>query len=101
LNLLNNSFDATQSLTDRWIKVKAWEEPNQISISVTDSGHGIPEGIREKILEPFFTTKEVGKGTGLGLSISLGIIKSHGGTLEIDGNAENTRFLIHLPKPGP
>jgi signal transduction histidine kinase/putative methionine-R-sulfoxide reductase with GAF domain len=101
LNLLNNSFDAVQSLSERWIKIGALDETSHISISVTDSGHGIPENIRDKILEPFFTTKEVGKGTGLGLSISLGIIKSHGGTLEIDGNAKNTRFLIRLPKSGP
>ncbi len=100
LNLLNNSFDAIQGLSNRWVKIEAIEDPAGISISITDSGSGIPEAIREKILEPFFTTKEVGKGTGLGLSISLGIIKSHGGTLEIDRHHPNTRFVIRLPKAG-
>ncbi|MDR3559291.1 MAG: ATP-binding protein, partial [Candidatus Pacebacteria bacterium] len=47
---------------------------------------------------PFFTTKEIGKGTGLGLSISLGIIEAHGGTIAVDENCENTRFVIRLPK---
>ncbi|MBU6153520.1 MAG: PAS domain-containing protein [Bdellovibrionales bacterium] len=100
LNLLNNSFDAVQGRKERWVKIDAQLLEDRISISFTDSGPGIPEGIREKILEPFFTTKEVGKGTGLGLSISLGILKSHGGSLKIDTFCKNTRFLIDLPKAG-
>jgi len=97
LNLLNNSFDAIQELPSKWIKLDALSSLDQVLISVTDSGPGIPSEIRERILEPFFTTKEVGKGTGLGLSISLGIMKSHGGNLTIDSTCPNTRFVLELP----
>ena len=49
------------------------------------------------MMQPFFTTKDVGKGTGLGLSISLGIIQDHRGTLQFDSSCPNTRFVITLP----
>ena len=64
---------------------------------VEDSGPGIPKELEAKILEPFFTTKEVGKGTGLGLSISIGIIQSHGGTLSYVPNCANTTFRVTIP----
>ena len=64
---------------------------------VIDSGHGIPAGLHKKIMEPFFTTKEVGKGTGLGLSISQGIVESHGGTPFVDANSPNTCLVVRLP----
>jgi C4-dicarboxylate-specific signal transduction histidine kinase len=70
LNLLGNAFDAIQGLSEKWVRIEACEHGNCIEISVTDCGNGIPEPLREKIMEPFFTTKDVGKGTGLGLSIS-------------------------------
>ena len=68
-----------------------------VVIAITDSGLGIPEEIRAKLMQPFFTTKAVGKGTGLGLSISRKIVEAHGGTFEIDASAKNTRFVIKLP----
>lgn len=49
------------------------------------------------MMQPFFTTKEIGKGTGLGLSIAMGIIKDHGGDLRLDRDCPNTRFVITLP----
>lgn len=69
----------------------------KLQISVTDSGKGIPSNIAEKLMQPFFTTKEVGKGTGLGLSISKGIIEDHQGSLWYDSSCANTRFVIDLP----
>jgi len=67
-------------------------------ISVTDSGAGMDEKSREKIYEPFFTTKEVGKGTGLGLSIAYGIIKQHNGYISVESQErEGTTFRVHLP----
>ena len=68
-----------------------------LEISVVDSGNGITEEIAQKIMQPFFTTKEVGKGTGLGLSISRGILEKHGGELYPDIKSLNTRFVIQLP----
>jgi signal transduction histidine kinase len=67
-------------------------------ISVGDSGPGIDEKVKERIFEPYFTTKDVGKGTGLGLSIVYGIIERHKGLIEVDTEkGEGTKFTIHLP----
>lgn len=98
LNLLNNAFDAVEGLPEKWIKVNVLESPSEIEISVEDSGAGIPAEVRGKLMQPFFTTKQIGKGTGLGLSISKGIVEAHGGTLEIDSACAQTRFVIRLPK---
>jgi signal transduction histidine kinase len=98
LNLMNNSYDAIALLPDRWIEIALKNNENEIELSVTDSGLGIPRDIQSKLFQPFFTTKDVGKGTGLGLSISKGIISTHGGKFTIDIRCKNTRFLICLPK---
>ena len=98
LNLLNNAYDAISELPEKWIKVELKDEADFISICVTDSGTGISAEVQQKLMQPFFTTKEVGKGTGLGLSISRGIVESHHGQLVLDSSAANTRFLIRLPK---
>jgi PAS domain S-box-containing protein len=97
LNLLNNSFDAIQELPEKWIKIELNKIANLIFIRVTDSGKGITPENQKKLMQPFFTTKEIGKGTGLGLSISRGLIRSHHGKLDFDSQSENTSFLIALP----
>lgn len=98
LNLLNNSFDAIQPINgEKWIKLSFELATDRIDIRVTDSGLGIKKEIADKIMQPFFTTKEVGKGTGLGLSISKGIIESHHGSLTLDQTQKNTSFVITLP----
>ncbi|WP_262696706.1 sensor histidine kinase [Algoriphagus lacus] len=69
-----------------------------IEISVKDNGPGIPEAIKEKIFQPFFTTKPTGQGTGLGLSLSYDIVKAHGGELKVETvEGQFTRFTVHLP----
>ncbi len=97
-NLIGSAVDAIEKLENKWIRVSAEKKgSDSVLISITDSGGGIPPEIREKIMQPFFTTKPVGKGTGLGLSISTGIVKEHGGKFWIDEECANTRFLIELP----
>lgn len=98
INLLSNAYDAVETLKEKWVKLSIKEIDGVVEISVTDSGPGIPEQVRAKILEPFFTTKIVGKGTGLGLSLSKGIMESHGGSLALDESSTATRFVARFPK---
>jgi C4-dicarboxylate-specific signal transduction histidine kinase len=98
LNLLNNSYDAILNQSEKWIRIKAYNEGSSVSIEIIDSGPGISPHVREKIFEPFFTTKPTGQGTGLGMSISHGIIKSHKGDLIVDEKNNNTCFRLTLPK---
>lgn len=97
LNLLNNSFDAVQSSQDKRVAVEAHKVDGGVEVSVTDSGPGIPFESREKIMQPFYTTKEVGKGVGLGLSISQGIMQAHGGKIYLDPESPQTRFVFWVP----
>ena len=98
LNLISNASDAIEKNEDKWIQVSAAKNKGTVTIKITDSGSGIPKEIAEKIMQPFFTTKEVGKGTGLGLSISQGIIQHHGGKFYINEQSPNTQFVIELPE---
>ncbi len=97
LNLFLNSIQAMDE--GGIIYVDAREEPKgYLRIDVADSGKGIPEEMLDKIFDPFFTTKDVGKGTGLGLSIVYGIIRKHGGHIEVKSKlGEGTTFSIFLP----
>jgi CheY-like chemotaxis protein len=76
-----------------------------VRISVSDTGTGIPAGIIEKIFDPFFTTKAAGKGTGLGLSMVAGIMKSHGGFVQVESEAgRGATFHLYfpaIPEPPP
>ncbi|MCH8888694.1 MAG: PAS domain S-box protein, partial [SAR324 cluster bacterium] len=101
LNLLANARDAIQSQPvghAKNISITVESSDNgRISISIRDTGGGIPESLLSRIFEPFFTTKEIGKGTGLGLSVSYGIIHDMGGTIEAENIGDGARFTISLP----
>ncbi len=97
-NILINSADAVEETSNPEISLKISVKDNNIYVEIEDNGHGIPIEIRDKILDPFFTTKAVGKGTGLGLSLSKSIMDIHGGTLELDNKTDKTRFIIKLKK---
>lgn len=96
LNLLNNSFEAVKGTKEPWVKIHFVEKEKVLQIRVVDSGPGISLPVRQRMMEPFFSTKPEG-GTGLGLSISLGIIEDHHGSLYYDESAVNTTFVVELP----
>lgn len=98
INLLNNAYDAVETLPNPWVKIEVGQDNLFHILKICDSGKGIPPKIKEKIFEPFYTSKEIGKGTGLGLSISRGLIEKNGGELYIDSNSPNTCFVIKIPK---
>jgi signal transduction histidine kinase len=102
LNLANNAFDAMREKgrTDHDFKpeltIRSKRNGEKTEISIADNGPGIPEAIRDKILQPFFTTKKGTEGTGLGLSITNDIIKAHGGALDIRSKPGQTIFEITI-----
>lgn len=103
--IINLLMNACQALPDKncavWLETKYDQEHNQVMLSVRDQGCGLPDEIKEKILEPFFTTKLDSGGTGLGLSISQTILKEHGGKIEFSSQTETgTTFTVTLPVRG-
>jgi two-component system NtrC family sensor kinase len=106
LNLFNNSFYSVNQKKKTAgedykseVSVTTFSENGQVVIKVKDNGVGIPDAIKEKIMQPFFTTKPTGEGTGLGLSLSYDmVVKGHGGSIQVnsveDGGSE---FIISLP----
>lgn len=99
INLINNAVDAIDGNDSKWIHIYVFNNlSNRTIITFTDSGLGISKEIAQKIMHPFFTTKDPGKGTGLGLSISNSMIERVGGRLYYDPNSVNTKFVIELPQ---
>jgi signal transduction histidine kinase/class 3 adenylate cyclase len=107
LNLANNAFDAMRDKAKNdssylaELSVGSKRKGERVEISISDNGPGIPDAIKDKILQPFFTTKKGTDGTGLGLSITNDIIKAHGGEINIDSSqGKGTTFSIHLAPKG-
>jgi two-component system, NtrC family, sensor kinase len=125
LNLINNAFqavdEASSTLRDSSAASSASENyrptvtvstknlaplstgegrGGEVELRVTDNGPGIPHAIKDKIFQPFFTTKDTGKGTGLGLSLAYDIVKAHGGEIKVASEVgKGSEFIILLPIP--
>jgi signal transduction histidine kinase len=97
LNLLNNAAEAMKSMEkDKKIVVTTCAENDRMIVSVSDSGPGVPLQIRDKIFDPYFTTRP--EGTGIGLSLSHRIITDHGGSLTVsDSDLGGAEFRIEIP----
>jgi signal transduction histidine kinase len=96
LNLLVNAVQACEP--GGVVAVRSRAEPGGVAVEVRDDGCGIRPEHRSRLFEPFFTTKPVGQGTGLGLSVSFGIVRDHGGTIEVESEVgRGTTFRVRLP----
>jgi len=105
LNLFDNAFYAVQDKKKQYnnsyepiLQVITKKATGIVEIRIKDNGNGIPEKIRGKIFQPFFTTKPTGQGTGLGLSLSYDIIKAHRGEIKVESEeGQGSEFIIQLP----
>ncbi|MCH6234333.1 two-component regulator propeller domain-containing protein, partial [Cognataquiflexum rubidum] len=111
LNIINNAFQAftnSEFFPDSYrdhnselkplVKVSTMKNGDNLEIRVSDNGPGIPDSIKDKIFQPFFTTKPTGQGTGLGLSLSYDIVKAHGGEIKVQSEeGKGTTFILLLP----
>jgi two-component system NtrC family sensor kinase len=97
MNLISNAIDA---ITGKGrIVITTTQTDEAFCISVRDTGMGIPEAIKGRIFDPFFTNKPVGKGTGLGLAISYGIVREHHGSIEVHSQAgAGAEFNVMIPR---
>jgi PAS domain S-box-containing protein len=104
-NLVTNARDAINQKqeagigTDKAvITIRSFSENGRVVVTVSDTGIGIPESVKERIFEAFFTTKEMGEGMGLGLSITYGIVKDYDGNIEIESEeGKGTTFILSFP----
>jgi signal transduction histidine kinase len=94
-HLLDNAIHAAGR--GGWVEVRSTVEGHRLVVELRDSGPGVPDAIRDKIWEPFFTTKPPGAGTGLGLATAREIVARHGGTLEVRGAVPDTVFRMEIP----
>jgi signal transduction histidine kinase len=95
MNLVDNALDAVPA--GGHVTVSACRDPESVTVRVLDDGPGIPEEIRERIFEPFYTTKRVGEGTGLGLDIVNRLVKRHNGEIDVVSKPGRTEFRVTIP----
>src|SRR5205814_463242 len=108
INLIGNGFYATakrqrdsgEASFKPLLKVATRDLGEAVEVRIRDNGTGIPTEIKDKLFQPFFTTKPTGEGTGLGLSISYDIVaQQHGGTIEVESEVGKfTEFTVRLPR---
>jgi signal transduction histidine kinase len=98
LNVFVNARQALSEQHDPWIRVATRNVDEGVEVRVRDNGPGIPREIQSRVFDPFFTTKAPGEGTGLGLSISFGILREHGGKLELHSElGSGTEVVMYFP----
>lgn len=107
INIILNARDAVEEKRKKgnfkkgekgMVRIKATLEKEGVEVDIFDNGCGIAQNIKDKIFDPFFTTKEAGQGTGLGLSITYGLMKDHGGSIEVESKeGEGATFKLTFP----
>lgn len=98
-NLLDNAAEATEGLAARQVRVSLLRVADELQLSVSDNGVGVPEPLLRRLGEPFFTTKEPGRGTGLGLYLARHVVEREGGELQVDSTeGRGTRITLTMPE---
>jgi signal transduction histidine kinase len=100
-NLVDNAIDAMEGRGVLTVRASRDPSGDGVVIEVCDSGPGVPDEIRQRLFEPFYTTKPPGKGTGLGLHITHNVIARHGGRIDVESSSDGTCFRIALPPRPP
>ncbi len=99
-HLLCNAYDAVVASSEAWVKIDIRRLDEWVEIEVIDSGLGIDQALQERMMEPFFTTKEPGRGSGLGLAVARQYALAHGGSLVYKRQSKHTSFVLTLPVVG-
>lgn len=98
LNIFNNAIHAVKNRPNPLLTIRSRYERGAIVIKISDNGYGIPAELLSRVFDPFFTTKPPGEGTGLGLSVSYGILKDHGGSIQVESEPDKGAcFTIEIP----
>ena len=100
INLIQNAIEAVKGGGNPRIEIKGSKAAGHAMIEVCDNGREIPRGIKEQMMQPFFTTKDKERGTGLGLTVCKNIAENHQGSFMIDMESSHTRFILKLPLDG-
>lgn len=99
MNIIINAIQVLKDKDNAVITIGTASDEKYVYVSIADNGKGIPDEMKQKIFEPFYTTKPVGQGTGLGLSISYNIVKEHGGRITVESQpGKGAKFIIRVPK---
>jgi C4-dicarboxylate-specific signal transduction histidine kinase len=98
INLINNAYDAVKTADEKVISLSISQTDDEVILSIQDSGAGVADEIREKLFQPFFTTKAIGEGSGLGLSISRSLLVKVGGDLVLTHLRNPTEFQVILKR---
>ncbi len=101
VNLISNAIDAVEGGQNKTLDLSARREGASVSLVLRDHGPGVPDGIQDRIFDPFFSTKDVGKGLGLGLSISYNIMRDFGGSLSMRNHPEGGAEFVLILQAAP
>lgn len=96
-NLIDNAIDAMDGHSNSTLEIKTAKDGFFLNVSIIDNGPGVPDDIKDKIFDPFYTTKAIGKGTGLGLDVVRQIINQHNGKIYLDSKPGRTEFRVCIP----
>jgi two-component system NtrC family sensor kinase len=102
INLISNAESAMEESAERVLTVRTESGADHVRVSISDTGRGMPPEVRRRAFEPFYSNRPAGAATGLGLSVSYGIVKAHGGSIDVQSEpGVGTTVVLSLPLSAP